>query len=205
MAEAQQDANEDVAEQQSDAVASTDGSIDDRAEADYDVAIAKADGDRKVAEEACEALSGDAQENCKKQAEEQYDAAKTQAQAQLDAARTGAGATTAPDMTTPSTDSTRCSHRSGDGTAHGQLTYGIKSDALERRRGVTRPAFRFPGPRRGLALRGMRSSMIERSPCADSSHVAPSERSQVRSASGRRCVRRRPPPPSAGSHISSST
>ena len=71
VAEAQQDRNENVAEQQADAVAANDKSPEDRAEADYDVAIAKADGDRKVAEEACEALSGEAQENCKRQAEQQ--------------------------------------------------------------------------------------------------------------------------------------
>jgi hypothetical protein len=104
VAEAQQDANEEVAEQQSEAVASTDtGSVEDRAEADYDVAIAKADGDRKVAEEACEALSGDAQENCKKQAETQYDSAKAQAQAELDATRSGTGMTGV--TTPPATDS----------------------------------------------------------------------------------------------------
>jgi hypothetical protein len=51
----------------------------------YDVAIAKADGDRKVAVEACEALQGDAQENCKKQAEDAYETAKAQAQATRDA------------------------------------------------------------------------------------------------------------------------
>ena len=70
VAEAQQEANENVAEQQADSVAAAEGTVEDRAEADYDVAIAKADGDRKVAEEACEALSGDAQENCKSQAEQ---------------------------------------------------------------------------------------------------------------------------------------
>lgn len=63
-----------------------------------DVAIAKADGDRKVAKEACEALSGDAQENCKQQAEQQYDLAKAQAQSQLDTAR-GNGSTDTNDMT----------------------------------------------------------------------------------------------------------
>jgi hypothetical protein len=103
VADAQQEANENGAEQQADSVAAADGTVEDRAEADYDVAIAKADGDRKVAAEACEALSSDAQENCKRQAEQQYDSAKAQAQAQLDAARNGNTATT----TTPGvTDST---------------------------------------------------------------------------------------------------
>jgi hypothetical protein len=61
--------------------------VDERAEADYDVAIAKADGERKVADEACEAMSGDAQANCKLQAEQMYDSAKVQAQSQRDTAR----------------------------------------------------------------------------------------------------------------------
>jgi hypothetical protein len=93
VADARQDANEKVADQQADVIAAADGSVEDRAEADYDVAIAQADGDRKVAAEACEALSGDAQANCKKQAEQSYDSAKALAKAQLDAARIDSSAT----------------------------------------------------------------------------------------------------------------
>ncbi len=105
VAEAQQDANEDVAEQQADRVAEADGSTEDRAQADYDVALAKADGERKVAEEACEALGGDAQANCKKEAELSYEAAKAQAQSQLDMVRNNStvtgGSTGTNDMPPP--------------------------------------------------------------------------------------------------------
>jgi hypothetical protein len=42
----------------------------------YDVVVAQADGNRKVALAKCSALSGEAQKNCKDQAESDYNAAK---------------------------------------------------------------------------------------------------------------------------------
>lgn len=47
----------------------------------YNLAIAKADGDRKVSLANCSAVSGDAQKNCKDQAEADYTAAKANAKA----------------------------------------------------------------------------------------------------------------------------
>jgi hypothetical protein len=47
----------------------------------YNVAVAKADGDRKVALANCLALGGDAQKTCKQQAEADYGAAKANAKA----------------------------------------------------------------------------------------------------------------------------
>ena len=47
----------------------------------YNLAVANADGDRKVALAKCEAASGDAQKMCKDQAEANYDAAKANAKA----------------------------------------------------------------------------------------------------------------------------
>lgn len=47
----------------------------------YNLAIAQADGDRKVALANCESASGDAQKMCKDQAEANYKAAKANAKA----------------------------------------------------------------------------------------------------------------------------
>ena len=47
----------------------------------YEIAVAKADGDRKVALANCQAASGDAQKACKDQANADYDAAKANAKA----------------------------------------------------------------------------------------------------------------------------
>lgn len=47
----------------------------------YNLAVSKADGDRKVALANCESASGDAQKNCKDQAEADYKAAKASARA----------------------------------------------------------------------------------------------------------------------------
>jgi hypothetical protein len=47
----------------------------------YNLALAKADGDRKVALANCLALGGDAQKTCKDQAEADYGAAKANAKA----------------------------------------------------------------------------------------------------------------------------
>jgi hypothetical protein len=47
----------------------------------YNLAVAKADGDRKVALANCLSVAGDAQKNCKDQAEADYGAAKANAKA----------------------------------------------------------------------------------------------------------------------------
>ena len=47
----------------------------------YQIAVAKADGDRKVDLAQCDALSGDARAACRKQADADYDAAKADAKA----------------------------------------------------------------------------------------------------------------------------
>ena len=47
----------------------------------YNLAVAQADGNRKVALANCESLSGDAQKTCKDQAEADYSAAKANAKA----------------------------------------------------------------------------------------------------------------------------
>jgi hypothetical protein len=47
----------------------------------YNLAVAKADGDRKVALANCDSVSGDAQKACKHQADADYDAAKANAKA----------------------------------------------------------------------------------------------------------------------------
>jgi hypothetical protein len=47
----------------------------------YNLAVAKADGDRKVALAQCETATGDAQKTCKDQAEADYGAAKANAKA----------------------------------------------------------------------------------------------------------------------------
>ncbi len=60
---------------------------EDRAAAEYDVAVAQADGQRKIAPEKCETLAGDSQKACKDQADAAYESAKAQAQATLDAAK----------------------------------------------------------------------------------------------------------------------
>src|SRR6201995_5614677 len=49
----------------------------------YDVAMAQADGDHKVALQRCDGLAGDAQKACKDQADAKYDLAKANAKAML--------------------------------------------------------------------------------------------------------------------------
>jgi hypothetical protein len=51
----------------------------------YNLAVARADGDRKVALAQCEAESGDAQKSCKDQADATYTAAKADAKASAEA------------------------------------------------------------------------------------------------------------------------
>ncbi len=47
----------------------------------YDIALAKADGDRKVARAKCASMSGDAQKSCKDLADADYEAVKANAKA----------------------------------------------------------------------------------------------------------------------------
>ena len=49
----------------------------------YDVAMAQADGDHKVALQRCDGLAGDTQKACKDQADAKYDLAKANAKAML--------------------------------------------------------------------------------------------------------------------------
>jgi hypothetical protein len=58
----------------------------DAARQTYNVAIAKADGNRKVAMATCESQSGDAQKACKDQAEADYKSARADAGASAEAA-----------------------------------------------------------------------------------------------------------------------
>jgi hypothetical protein len=58
----------------------------DAAHQTYNVAIAKADGNRKVTLATCESLSGDAQKACKDQAEADYKAARADARAAAEVA-----------------------------------------------------------------------------------------------------------------------
>jgi Tfp pilus assembly major pilin PilA len=55
------------------------------AKATYDVAIAKAEGDHKVASAKCDALAGDAQKSCRDVSDAEYELAKSRAKATLDA------------------------------------------------------------------------------------------------------------------------
>jgi hypothetical protein len=102
VAEAQADRTESVADARMDqtetlsdtaeAAASRDpddrgDAIEDRAEAEYNTAIAEALGDLEVAQQGCESLRGDAQASCKQSAEAAYQAARAEAQSELDAER----------------------------------------------------------------------------------------------------------------------
>ena len=49
----------------------------------YDVAMAQADGDHKVALQRCDGLAGDPQKACKDQADAKYDLAKANAKAMI--------------------------------------------------------------------------------------------------------------------------
>ncbi len=89
---AEQKASADVADSKADAskdVAKDADKVGDKmtdlnntaAKGAYDVALAKADGDRKIALAKCDALNGDDQKNCKNQADAEYEAAKADAKA----------------------------------------------------------------------------------------------------------------------------
>lgn len=81
------DAKQDAAKDENKAAAKVDDKTNDlnnaSAKGAYDVAMAQADGDHKVAIQKCDALSGDAQKACKDQADAKYDLAKANAKAML--------------------------------------------------------------------------------------------------------------------------
>jgi hypothetical protein len=81
------DAKKDASKDENKAAAKVDDKSNDlnnaNAKGAYDVAMAQADGDHKVAIQKCEALSGDAQKACKDQADAKYDLAKANAKAML--------------------------------------------------------------------------------------------------------------------------
>lgn len=96
VAEATQDKQENVAEERREAAGVATEGAEDRSAAEYDVAVAQADGNRKVEKEKCETLGSDAQKACKDQADATYEAAKAQAQATLDASKRSGSAEPAP-------------------------------------------------------------------------------------------------------------
>ncbi len=81
------DAKQDAAKDANSAEAKVDDKTNDlnnvNAKGAYDVAMAQADGDHKVALQKCDAVSGDAQKACKDQADAKYDLAKANAKAML--------------------------------------------------------------------------------------------------------------------------
>jgi len=97
VAKAEQKANSEVAKSEERALSALDKSYEkvndqeikfnnDAAHQTYNVAIAKADGDRKVALATCEAQSGAAQKACKDRAEDDYKTARADARASAEAA-----------------------------------------------------------------------------------------------------------------------
>jgi hypothetical protein len=92
VAKAEQKASTEVAKSEDSAVKDLNGAagkVDDKlvafnnaaAKDAYNLTVAKADGDRKVALANCESVGGDAQKKCKDQAEADYQAAKADAKA----------------------------------------------------------------------------------------------------------------------------
>ncbi len=81
------DAKQDAAKDAGKAEAKVDDKSSDlnkvNAKGAYDVAMAQADGDHKVAGQKCDGLAGDAQKACKDQADAKYDLAKANAKAML--------------------------------------------------------------------------------------------------------------------------
>jgi hypothetical protein len=69
VAEARSAGAQAIEQERQDVGAERDDVRDARATRNYEVAVAKAEGDYKIATEACDALSGNAQVNCKDQAE----------------------------------------------------------------------------------------------------------------------------------------
>jgi hypothetical protein len=83
VADAKQDAAKDANKAEAKVNDKTNDLDNTNAKGAYDVAMAQADGDHKVATQKCEALSGDAQKACKDQADARYDLAKANAKAML--------------------------------------------------------------------------------------------------------------------------
>jgi hypothetical protein len=85
------DARQDAAKDSGSAAAKVDEKTKDlddtNAKGAYDVALAKADGDKKIAAEKCLSMAGDAQKACKDQADADYDLARANAKAALAAQR----------------------------------------------------------------------------------------------------------------------
>ena len=92
VAKAEQKASSEIAKSEDSAAKDLNGAagkVDDKlvsfnnaaAKDAYNLAVAKADGDRKVALANCESASGDSQKQCKDQAEANYTAAKANAKA----------------------------------------------------------------------------------------------------------------------------
>jgi hypothetical protein len=81
------DARQEAAKDSNQAEAKVDDKTNDlnnsNAKGAYDVAMAQADGDHKVALQRCDGLSGDSQKACKDQADAKYDLAKANAKAML--------------------------------------------------------------------------------------------------------------------------
>ena len=84
VAEAQQEGAEAIAEKQADLAEdrAESGEVlnESTAENRYELLVARADADRKVAMEQCEALSGSAQAACKESADAQYELSKAEAE-----------------------------------------------------------------------------------------------------------------------------
>jgi hypothetical protein len=83
VAEAKQDAAKDANKAEAKVDDKTVDLNNTNAKGAYDVAMAQADGDHKVATQRCEAMAGDAQKACKDQADAKYDLAKANAKAML--------------------------------------------------------------------------------------------------------------------------
>ena len=86
------DAKQDAAKDANKAEAKVDDKTTDlnnvNAKGAYDVAMAQADGDHKVALLKCDALSGDSQKACKDQADAKFDLCKSQCQGDASRAKT---------------------------------------------------------------------------------------------------------------------
>jgi hypothetical protein len=83
VADAKQDAAKDANKAETQVDDKTNDLNNANAKGAYDVAMAQADGDHKVASQRCDAMSGDAQKACKNQADAKYDLAKANAKAML--------------------------------------------------------------------------------------------------------------------------
>jgi hypothetical protein len=83
VADAKQDAAKDANKAETKVDDKTNDLNNANAKGAYDVAMAQADGDHKVASQRCDAMSGDAQKACKNQADAKYDLAKANAKAML--------------------------------------------------------------------------------------------------------------------------